>query len=990
MGKKRGGSAKKRGGGAKPGKQHVEVIARSRPLNRKELAEGCAEYCVTPGPDKGQLATVKLDVEAGEDAPGIPGPAGQTQRYHFNVDRAFYEDEDNSDIYAYLGGRVLDRAFGGYHACLLAYGQTGSGKTHTILGDAADPGIIPRLSEEIFARVAESETKTDVIVEMVEIYGKEERMSDLLSDSRWGSDTVLKLRQQDPTSFYVQGTRTYQPADSAQMDAFVQAGVDKRTVAETQMNHQSSRSHSILTISIRQHLGSGTLREGKIRLVDLAGSENLDRSGAEGKQADEAIAINSSLSVLRRVLDALAEKKEHVPFRDSVLTKLLAESLVGNCMTTIITTVSPAKSNAAESKSTLGYGATARKIKTQPVVNDSDEKWKVKELEAEVERLRKAAAAGQVAGGGAGGGMSKADALAMAEEMLAKERDEQESELVRLQSETRERLEKMKATQAKLAAASANQDAEIAQEKAALQEKVSAADERERRLLELEAKLAAREQELEAKETEAQEKAARAAAASTLQAVCRTKIQMDFYAELLPKVKAVRVLQSFVRCWRARRELERRRKAAFYDSARTRRAVVTLQAGWRGHMGRRAAFAWRRERAMEERRRTVSWQKKQVEMRHQMEDLNNGIFTPDSKHTSPQEPQPLADQQSGQPQPQPQQQRRGRRKSSGRNRTPPWLAASPPVPVPEHVEAVVRAKGAELDAKAAKARKRTSRRAPGVALAGDFGRMETMFGNLQAGVGVGGSRPSSNSNTPSTRSSSANSYASSYAASAVDEPPGDYAQPQPQHGGLSESKSLVDLQERFGTVGGLTSHTGSLGDIRQNGKDDVRTRGVSGRRGIGSGGGGGGGDRRTGVSSRGSNGSQGRLSSAGNSTMASSGGFVVGSAQQPVRGDEGGGLRPTHSGSSTGSNGSGQRRGSRARRPGERDRPSALPPMGKQHNEPQPQQQPQQQRRGPAMGRRADGIKAAVGGPSAPSSSAAIETPTKGHANKIFEELFGM
>ena len=221
MGKKRGGSAKKRGGGAKPGKQHVEVIARSRPLNRKELAEGCAEYCVTPGPDKGQLATVKLDVEAGEDAPGIPGPAGQTQRYHFNVDRAFYEDEDNSDIYAYLGGRVLDRAFGGYHACLLAYGQTGSGKTHTILGDAADPGIIPRLSEEIFARVAESETKTDVIVEMVEIYGKEERMSDLLSDSRWGSDTVLKLRQQDPTSFYVQGTRTYQPADSAQMDAFV-------------------------------------------------------------------------------------------------------------------------------------------------------------------------------------------------------------------------------------------------------------------------------------------------------------------------------------------------------------------------------------------------------------------------------------------------------------------------------------------------------------------------------------------------------------------------------------------------------------------------------------------------------------------------------------------------------------------------------------------------------------------------------------------------
>ena len=130
-------------------------------------------------------------------------------------------------------------------------------------------------------------------------YGKEERMSDLLSDSKWGADSNLKLRQHDPTSFYVQGTKAYQPTDSAQMNIFVQAGVDKRTVAETNMNHQSSRSHSILTISIRQHMKSGTLREGKIRLVDLAGSENLDRSGAQGQQANEAIAINASLSVLR-------------------------------------------------------------------------------------------------------------------------------------------------------------------------------------------------------------------------------------------------------------------------------------------------------------------------------------------------------------------------------------------------------------------------------------------------------------------------------------------------------------------------------------------------------------------------------------------------------------------------------------------------------------------------------------------------------------------
>ena len=728
MGKKKGSS-----------KQHVEVIARSRPLNRKELDEGCGEYCVTPGADtKGGLAKVKLHVEAGDDAPGIPGPAGTVQTYQFSVDRAFYEDDDNAQLYDYLGGRVLDRAFSGYHACLLAYGQTGSGKTHTILGDKADPGIIPRLSADIFERVAASELKTEVVVEMVEIYGKEERMSDLLSDSKWGADSNLKLRQHDPTSFYVQGTKAYQPTDSAQMDIFVQAGVDKRTVAETNMNHQSSRSHSILTISIRQHMKSGTLREGKIRLVDLAGSENLDRSGAQGQQANEAIAINASLSVLRRVLTALADKKEHVPFRDSVLTKLLADSLTGNSMTTIITTVSPAKSNAAESKSTLGYGATARKIKTQPVVNDSDEKWKVKELEAEVERLRNQAKGG---GAGGGGGMSEADALAMAERMLAKERAAQESELQQLQRETRERLERMKATQAKLAAASANQQAEMAQEKEALQQKVDAVDERERRLLELEARLAAREAEMDAREEAARGKQEEDRAATVLASLCRAKLQVASYAELLPRVRAVRVLQSFARCWRARRELQRRRRAAFFANPRTQRAAVTLQSGWRGRVGRvragRVRAAWTRQRQQA----AVHWQSKQVEMKRQVQQLNAGE-TADGGRGGERWAELEPEREQQQPQPR-------------RKRTPPWLSVEKEVSresLPNHVEAAVRRKGAELDAKAAKARKRSSRRKPGAALAGDFAQLQSMFGALDG--------------KPKSRASSA----SSYAVSTPDEP----------------------------------------------------------------------------------------------------------------------------------------------------------------------------------------------------------------------------
>jgi kinesin family protein 1 len=175
--------------------QHVEVIARSRPLNQKELGEGDVEQCVAPGKPKGGLDTVKLLVQAGPDAPGIPGPVGSLQTYQFSVDKAFYHQDANEGIYEYLGERVLDHAFGGFNVCLLAYGQTGSGKTHTILGDQADPGLIPRLSEEIFTRIAKSGVRTEVLVEMVEIYGKEERMTDLLSDDRWGSDARLKLRQ---------------------------------------------------------------------------------------------------------------------------------------------------------------------------------------------------------------------------------------------------------------------------------------------------------------------------------------------------------------------------------------------------------------------------------------------------------------------------------------------------------------------------------------------------------------------------------------------------------------------------------------------------------------------------------------------------------------------------------------------------------------------------------------------------------------------------
>ena len=254
-------SASKRKAVPSSAKQHIEVIARSRPLNAKELGEGDASYCISAGKSTTTgLATVKVLVEAGDSAPGIAGTVGEIQRYDFNVDQAFYQDDSNADIYANMGDSIVEHAFAGYNVCILAYGQTGSGKTHTVLGKDSDPGIVPRLCSDLFSKRGECDEQVDITVEMVEIYGKEERMTDLLSDEQWGSDSRLRLRQQDPTTFVVQGTKAYRPTNQAEMMTFVQAGVDKRTVAETAMNHESSRSHSILTIGVSQHRGK-TVRD---------------------------------------------------------------------------------------------------------------------------------------------------------------------------------------------------------------------------------------------------------------------------------------------------------------------------------------------------------------------------------------------------------------------------------------------------------------------------------------------------------------------------------------------------------------------------------------------------------------------------------------------------------------------------------------------------------------------------------------------------------
>ena len=316
----------------------------------------------------------------------------------YTLDHTFWEDDSNEHVYNTIGRQTLENAFNGFNGTIFAYGQTGSGKTHTMMGGEGEAaGIIPRLCTEMFARIADSGVQAEVQCSYVEIYGQSEKLADLLLPED-AEPAALSMRQRGSAEYFVQGLTQYQPENATQMEMFIRAGSERRACASTDMNDTSSRSHAVFIVYLTQHIG-GARRTSQIKLVDLAGSENINKSGATGQRQVEAVSINKALSTLRRVLDALTKQSKedkskkkggrtHIPFRDSALTKLLADSMGGNCRTTMIAAVGPASYNYAESKNTLTWACKARKIKCQAVKNENNHKDKVKSLKSEVEELR--------------------------------------------------------------------------------------------------------------------------------------------------------------------------------------------------------------------------------------------------------------------------------------------------------------------------------------------------------------------------------------------------------------------------------------------------------------------------------------------------------------------------------------------------------------------------------------------------------------------------
>ncbi|RYO76070.1 hypothetical protein DL762_002794 [Monosporascus cannonballus] len=330
----------------------IKVVARFRPQNKVELASGGQPIVNFQGDD---TCTVNSAEATGT----------------FTFDRVFDMSGRQVDIFEYSIKPTVDDILNGYNGTVFAYGQTGAGKSYTMMGtsieDDEGKGVTPRIIEQIFSSIMSSPPTIEytVRVSYMEIYM--ERIRDLLAPQ----NDNLPVHEERNRGVYVKGLLEIYVSSVEEVFEVMKRGGNARAVAATNMNQESSRSHSIFVITVTQkNLETGSSKSGQLFLVDLAGSEKVGKTGASGQTLEEAKKINKSLSALGMVINALTDgRSSHVPYRDSKLTRILQESLGGNSRTTLIINCSPSSYNDAETLSTLRFGMRAKSIKNKAKVN---------------------------------------------------------------------------------------------------------------------------------------------------------------------------------------------------------------------------------------------------------------------------------------------------------------------------------------------------------------------------------------------------------------------------------------------------------------------------------------------------------------------------------------------------------------------------------------------------------------------------------------------
>ncbi|KAL0275192.1 UNVERIFIED_CONTAM: hypothetical protein PYX00_003130 [Menopon gallinae] len=377
----------------------VKVAVRVRPFNNREISRECKciiEMC-------GKTTSITN--------PKMP-PGTKEAVKSFNYDYSYWS-HDNTDpdfstqlmVYKDIGEEMLEHAFEGYNVCIFAYGQTGAGKSYTMMGrqEEGQEGIIPMICKDLFSRIkneASEDLKFSVEVSYMEIYC--ERVRDLLNPKNKGN---LRVREHPLLGPYVEDLSKLAVTSFEDINHLIDEGNKARTVAATNMNETSSRSHAVFTILFTQQKFDSTTelsseKVSKISLVDLAGSERADSTGAKGTRLKEGANINKSLTTLGKVISALAEmsqnnmntkkkkKQDFIPYRDSVLTWLLRENLGGNSKTAMVAAISPADINYDETLSTLRYADRAKAIVCKAIVNEDANAKLIRELKEEIQRLR--------------------------------------------------------------------------------------------------------------------------------------------------------------------------------------------------------------------------------------------------------------------------------------------------------------------------------------------------------------------------------------------------------------------------------------------------------------------------------------------------------------------------------------------------------------------------------------------------------------------------